>query len=203
MTEMRVFGLTIDPQSKTPVVVLRAVDGDAILPMWVGAMEAMAVSLVLNREALPRPLTHDLMIAALTALKSRLQRVEITDLKEGTYYALLILDGPEGSVQLDCRPSDAVALAIRANAPILVCNDVLRRYAENRDRKKNRDSSSGDVAQPVPDAATDLVRQAGARRAAQGTAEGEARGTALPEADEDRRYQDMLRSLDPVSQRKM
>ncbi|RRD72300.1 MULTISPECIES: bifunctional nuclease family protein [unclassified Desulfovibrio] len=201
MTEMRVFGLTIDPQSKTPVVVLRAVDGDAILPMWVGAMEAMAVSLVLNREALPRPLTHDLMIAALTALKSRLQRVEIIDLKEGTYYALLILHGPEGSVQLDCRPSDAVALAIRANAPIMVCNEVLRRYAESREKSKG--SSPENVAQPVPDAATDMVRQAGARRATQGATEGEIREKSLPEADDDQRYQDMLRSLDPVSQRKM
>ena len=67
MVEMRVFGLTIDPQSKTPIVVLREANGDAVLPVWVGAMEAMAISLVLNNENLPRPLTHDLFLMARAA----------------------------------------------------------------------------------------------------------------------------------------
>ena len=114
MVEMNVFGLTIDPQTKTPIVMLREVDGETILPVWVGAMEAMAVSLVLNKENLPRPLTHDLLLMTLRALKASLTRVEITDLKDGVFFALLVLQGPDGRVRVDCRPSDAIALAMEA-----------------------------------------------------------------------------------------
>ena len=81
-------------------------------------MEAMAVSLVLNKENLPRPLTHDLLLMTLRALKASLTRVEITDLKDGVFFALLVLQGPDGRVRVDCRPSDAIALAMRAEAPV-------------------------------------------------------------------------------------
>ena len=134
MLEMRVFGLTIDPQSKTPIVVLREASGDAVLPVWVGAMEAMAISLVLNNESLPRPLTHDLFLMTLKAFKAELRRVEINDLREGTFYAVLVLSGPEGRTRVDCRPSDAIALAMRAGAPILVEEEVLRLSAEEQQR---------------------------------------------------------------------
>lgn len=83
-------------------------------------MEAMAISLVLNNESLPRPLTHDLFLMTLKAFKAELRRVEINDLREGTFYAVLVLSGPEGRTRVDCRPSDAIALAMRAGAPILV-----------------------------------------------------------------------------------
>lgn len=138
MVEMRVLGLTIDPQTKTPIVILGENGGDTVLPIWVGAMEAMTVSLVLNNENLPRPLTHDLLLMSLKALKTELPRVEITELKDGVYYALLILSGPEGVVRVDCRPSDAIALALRANARILVNEDVLRRSAEAQDKVSRR-----------------------------------------------------------------
>ena len=117
---MRVFGLTIDPQTKTPIVILREMDGDVVLPIWVGAMEAMAVSLVLNNERLPRPLTHDLLLMSISALKAELVNVEITDLKDGVYYALLVLRGPEGRVRVDCRPSDACG-RVRPSWSIRMC----------------------------------------------------------------------------------
>ena len=81
MVEMHVFGLTLDPESKSPIVVLRELDGETVLPVWVGAVEAMAVSLALNNENLPRPLTHDLMLLTLRALKAKLLRAEISDLR--------------------------------------------------------------------------------------------------------------------------
>ncbi len=201
---MRVFGLTIDPQSKTPIVVLREASGDAVLPVWVGAMEAMAISLVLNNENLPRPLTHDLFLMTLKAFKAELRRVEINDLREGTFYAVLVLSGPEGRTRVDCRPSDAIALAMRAGAPILVEEEVLRLSAEEQQRAEQ--STAVEVTTPIPDAATDMVRRVGAQKEADMLGGALLRHGELPpslSADEETRYREMLRSLDPVSRRKM
>ena len=201
---MRVFGLTIDPQSKTPIVVLREASGDAVLPVWVGAMEAMAMSLVLNNESLPRPLTHDLFLMTLKAFKAELRRVEINDLREGTFYAVLVLSGPEGRTRVDCRPSDAIALAMRAGAPILVEEEVLRLSAEEQQRAEQ--STAVEVTTPIPDAATDMVRRVGAQKEADMLGGALLRHGELPpslSADEETRYREMLRSLDPVSRRKM
>ena len=204
MVEMRVFGLTIDPQSKTPIVVLREASGDAVLPVWVGAMEAMAISLVLNNESLPRPLTHDLFLMTLKAFKAELRRVEINDLREGTFYAVLVLSGPEGRTRVDCRPSDAIALAMRAGAPILVEEEVLRLSAEEQQRAEQ--STAVEVTTPIPDAAADMVRRVGAQKEADMLGGALLRHGELPpslSADEETRYREMLRSLDPVSRRKM
>ncbi len=204
MVEMRVFGLTIDPQTKTPIVILREVEGETVLPVWVGAMEAMAVSLVLNKEGLPRPLTHDLLLMALKALKAGLVKVEITNLKDGVFFALLVLQGPDGRVRVDCRPSDAIALAMRAQAPIMVNADVLRRAAEAQEKAEQR--LHEEVLSPVPDAATDMMRKAGARKEADMLHNQLLRGTALPDdidPEEERRFREMLRSLEPISRRKM
>ena len=201
---MRVFGLTIDPQSKTPIVVLREASGDAVLPVWVGAMEAMAISLVLNNESLPRPLTHDLFLMTLKAFKAELRRVEINDLREGTFYAVLVLSGPEGRTRVDCRPSDAIALAMRAGAPILVEEEVLRLSAEEQQRAEQ--STAVEVTTPIPDAAADMVRRVGAQKEADMLGGALLRHGELPpslSADEETRYREMLRSLDPVSRRKM
>lgn len=195
---MRVFGLTIDPQSKTPIVVLREASGDAVLPVWVGAMEAMAISLVLNNESLPRPLTHDLFLMTLKAFKAELRRVEINDLREGTFYAVLVLSGPEGRTRVDCRPSDAIALAMRAGAPILVEEEVLRLSAEEQQRAEQ--STAVEVTTPIPDAATDMVRRVGAQKEADMLGGALLRHGELPpslSADEETRYREMLRSLDP------
>ena len=201
---MRVFGLTIDPQSKTPIVVLREASGDAVLPVWVGAMEAMAISLVLNNESRPRPLTHDLFLMTLKAFKAELRRVEINDLREGTFYAVLVLSGPDGRTRVDCRPSDAIALAMRAGAPILVEEEVLRLSAEEQQRAEQ--STAVEVTTPIPDAATDMVRRVGAQKEADMLGGALLRHGELPpslSADEETRYREMLRSLDPISRRKM
>lgn len=201
---MRVFGLTIDPQTKTPIVILREMEGETVLPVWVGAMEAMAVSLVLNKENLPRPLTHDLLLMTLKALRAGLVKVEITDLKDGVFFALLVLQGPGGRVRVDCRPSDAIALAMRAEAPIMVNEDVLRRAAEAQEKAEQR--LHEEVLSPVPDAATDMVRKAGARKEADMLHSRLLHGTVLSDdidPEEERRFREMLRSLEPISRRKM
>lgn len=124
----------------------------------------MAISLVLNNESLPRPLTHDLFLMTLKAFKAELRRVEINDLREGTFYAVLVLSGPEGRTRVDCRPSDAIALAMRAGAPILVEEEVLRLSAEEQQRAEQ--STAVEVTTPIPDAATDMVRRVGAQKEA-------------------------------------
>ena len=205
MVEMRVFGLTINPQTKTPIVILKETDGEVVLPIWVGAMEAMAVSLVLNNERLPRPLTHDLLLMSLNALKAELLNVEITELKDGVYYALLVLRGPEGRVRVDCRPSDAIALALRAGASILVNPDVLRRSAEAQEKAGQRLREEAPPVQAA-DAATDMMRKVSARKEVDLLNGLLSRDGVLPaenNPDEEERYRDLLRSLDPISRRKM
>ncbi|MBO5491574.1 MAG: bifunctional nuclease family protein [Desulfovibrio sp.] len=204
MVEMRVYGLTIDAQSKTPLVVLREADGDATLPVWVGAMEAMAISLVLNNEQLPRPLTHDLFLMTLRALKAELRHVEIIAFRGGVYYAVLAVHGPEGRVRVDCRPSDAIALAVRTGAPIMVDEEVLRLAAQAREEADP--AARKEAVPPEPDAATNMVRRAGARREADLLGGALLRHGTLPPASPQQaeaRYREMLRSLDPVSRRKM
>ncbi len=144
-------------------------------------------------------------------LKIRLKTLEDTaflaenlHLKDGVFFALLVLQGPDGRVRVDCRPSDAIALAMRAEAPIMVNEDVLRRAAEAQEKAEQR--LNEEVLSPVPDAATDMVRKAGARKEADMLHSQLLRGTALPDGidpEEDRRFREMLRSLEPISRRKM
>lgn len=202
MLEMRVVGLGLDAAGKSPIVHLRQVDGEAGLSILVGAMEALSISLVLNGERIPRPLTHDLMLTALKALRANLSGVEICDLRDGIYYAALNIRVADKVIRLDSRPSDAVALALRAGAPILVRAALLTEAAAAGNR------SAADVPEAPysqPDAAADMARQAGARREADALTGMLLRGRELPHADPDmeRRYRDLLRVLDPVTSRKM
>jgi bifunctional DNase/RNase len=127
---MRVLGLTLDETSHAPILLLQDEAGQELLPIWIGPLEAMAIAMVLGNMTLPaeRPQTHDLFINLLHALKARLGGVELLDLREGAYYADLVLLLENGATyRLDCRPSDAVALALRAEAPIRARKELLRR----------------------------------------------------------------------------
>lgn len=203
MLEMRVTGLGLDAGSKTPVVHLRQVDGEARLSILVGAMEALSISLMLNGEQLPRPLTHDLLLMCLKALGARLGGVEICDMRDGLYHAALNLRLADKAIRLDCRPSDAVALALRAQAPIFVKSSLLA-----QDREKG--AQTGPTASPHenaqrPDAASEMARQAEAQRKADALNGMLLRGRDLPHADPDveRRYRELLRVLEPVTSQKM
>lgn len=123
--EMRIQGLMIDPITQMPIVVLRDPRNDAKLPIWVGAFEASAISLELEQIKTPRPMTHDLLRDVIQELGARVVRAVVTDLQENTFFAVLHLDTAEGPRQVDSRPSDAIALALRCGAPIFANEEVI------------------------------------------------------------------------------
>jgi hypothetical protein len=123
--EVTVAGVTVDPVSKSPIVVLREPETGNVVPIWIGLLEANAIVLALEGTELPRPMTHDLMKSILHATGTRLLSVEIADIRENTYFAILQLEGNGESVRVDARPSDAIALALRCGARILVSETVL------------------------------------------------------------------------------
>ena len=124
MLEVEVRGLGTDESSGATVLVLG--DGEAVLPMVIGLAEAASISKALGQTDLPRPVAHDLLAEFLDVSDSSLQRVEVVDLREGTYYAVLVVElADESVVRVDSRPSDAIALALRTGAPILVSEHLL------------------------------------------------------------------------------
>lgn len=134
MIEMKVVGLSLDDATKAPILVLRREAGEELLPIWIGAMEAMAISIALNSVDVPRPLTHDLLLNTLRSLDVHLVAVDVVDLRDGTYFAELDILHNGTRTRVDCRPSDAIALALRADVPIFVSEDVLRRAGADRMR---------------------------------------------------------------------
>jgi len=122
---MTVAGVTVDPVTKSPIVVLRDPETGNVVPIWIGILEANAITLALEGTELPRPMTHDLMKSILDSAGIRLLSVEIADIRDHTYFALLNLEWSGGSLRIDARPSDAIALALRCGASILVSETVL------------------------------------------------------------------------------
>lgn len=125
LIEMSIKGLMIDPMTNMPIVILRDEDGQRTLPIWVGPVEANAIALQIENVAPPRPMTHDLLRNLLAGLDARLERVIISDLKDGTFYAYLELLRNGEVVFVDARPSDALALSIRTKTPVFVDTSVL------------------------------------------------------------------------------
>ena len=163
MVEMHVEGLSLDPQTRKPIVILRQNDGKGLLPLWIGAMEAMTISLVLNGEELPRPLAHDLLLMVAKALNGTLTGVDIVDYRDDIYYAVLLLRGPSGLISVDCRPSDGIALALRASVPIRVKTEVFEKAAREQEPGSIHPATRH---QAGSDAATDMARTADARKEA-------------------------------------
>jgi bifunctional DNase/RNase len=125
--EMRVLGVVFDESNESPVVLLADLDDALTLPIYVGAAEAAAISLHLEGVDLGRPLTHDLLLASLAALGGHLEEVEVTEVRGGTFFATLRLEQGGVRIEVDARPSDAIALALRAGIPIRVSERVLDR----------------------------------------------------------------------------
>jgi len=117
--------LILDPASEAPVVILRQVGGSLLLPIWIGPFEANAIAIAVEGISVPRPLTHDLLGATIRQLGASVERVEIHDLREGTFYARLVLGQRGIGMEVDARPSDAIALALRCAAPIWAAAPVL------------------------------------------------------------------------------
>lgn len=124
---MEVQGLMMDPSSKSPIVILREAGGEALLPIWIGVFEANAIAMCIEGVEAPRPMTHDLFSASLEIAGARVEKVVIRDLSNSTFFASIHLELGTGGevVTLDSRPSDAIALALRAAAPIFVLDSVL------------------------------------------------------------------------------
>src|SRR5512132_2799982 len=123
--EMTIKGLMVDPITNTPIVILRDKDGQKVLPIWVGVFEANAIALQIENIQTPRPMTHDLLRNIIQDLQATVDRIVVCDLKENTFYAMIHLRTPAGPVAIDARPSDAIALALRTRAPILVDETVI------------------------------------------------------------------------------
>jgi len=129
MIPVRVGGLAIDERTKSPVVLLHEIEGNRVLPIWIGPMEASAIHMEILGKKYPRPLTHDLMIHILESLNAKVSRVVITDLKDSTFFANIYVDGGSGAVPVDARPSDSIAIALRARAPIFIMDKLFEKSA--------------------------------------------------------------------------
>jgi len=129
--EMEVMGVQVDPQSGAPMVFLRGKQDKRELGMFIGPFEAQAIALPLQGVRPPRPYTHDLMLAALHRLKAKVKRVVITGLRDNTYFADIVLDVQGQEMLLDSRPSDAIALALREDAPILAAEAAFTRSPQS------------------------------------------------------------------------
>ena len=123
--EMTIKGLMVDPVTSMPIILLRDSGGERVLPIWVGAFEANAIALQIENVSTPRPMTHDLLNNVIQGLNASLEKVVVCEVKDSTFYALMHLRLPDGIVVVDARPSDAIALALRASAPIFVDEDVI------------------------------------------------------------------------------
>ena len=123
--QMQIFRMVLDPKNQSPIVILSDPASGALLPIWIGIFEAHAIALKLENIQAPRPMSHDLMKGILVALGAKLDRVEVVDLEENTYIARLQVTVGDAHYEVDSRPSDAMALAIRMECPILVAEHVL------------------------------------------------------------------------------
>src|ERR1041384_387009 len=125
MIEVRVAHLGLDRTTNTPVVILQEKEGERVLPIWIGPAEASAIAMELAGVKFARPLTHDLLKQLIVGLGAKLNRVLITQVKENTYYAELDVRREDHIIQIDARPSDSIAIALRLNAPIFTQEDLL------------------------------------------------------------------------------
>jgi bifunctional DNase/RNase len=130
MIPVRVGGLAIDERTKNPVVLLQEIEGNRVLPIWIGPMEASAIHSELMGKKYQRPLTHDLLVTIIDSLKGKISRVVITDLKDSTFFASIYLDAGAGAVAIDARPSDSIAIALRSHAPIFIVDKLFEKSME-------------------------------------------------------------------------
>jgi uncharacterized protein len=127
--EMVIYGVSFDMVGKQPIVLLKTAEGNRFLPIWIGHPEAAAILMKLQGAATPRPMTHDLVTEILSQLDAQVVRITVTELRENTFFAEITVQQDGSEIQIDSRPSDAIALAIRAEAPIFAADDVIEESA--------------------------------------------------------------------------
>jgi bifunctional DNase/RNase len=129
MQEMVIYGVSFDLVGKQPIVLLKTADSNKFLPIWIGHPEAAAILMKLQGAVTPRPLTHDLITEVLGQLDAQILRITVTELKDSTFYASITVAQNGDEIEIDSRPSDAIALAVRAEAPIFVADEVISESA--------------------------------------------------------------------------
>ena len=138
--EFKIKGLIMDPLTNSPIVILQSVEKNTLLPIWVGIFEANAIALQIERIDTPRPLTHDLIKNILLQLDANVDKIVVTDLQGNTFYAVIHLRMNGDHITIDSRPSDAIALALRTDAPIYVTEEVINNSRNISLEKENLDS---------------------------------------------------------------
>lgn len=141
--EMKIRGLMIDPSANSPIVILKDINSDTLLPIWVGAYEANAIALEIEKVAPQRPMTHDLLKNVIEQMGAKVQRIVITSLVDHVFYAVIELIMGQSTIFLDSRPSDAIALALRSDCPIYVNEEVIKN-SRNAVSEKETDSEIDD-----------------------------------------------------------
>jgi bifunctional DNase/RNase len=141
--EVKIRALMMDPNSGTPIIILKDVQSETMLPIWVGAYEANAIALEIEKIAPPRPMTHDLLRNLIVELGVRVERVVVTSLRDNTFFAVIEMRNSDGDrMVLDSRPSDAIALALRADCPIYVDMEVIK---ASRNTLPTEESEEGEL----------------------------------------------------------
>lgn len=141
MIEMKVMGIALDTRTGSPIVVLNDLDNRKALPIWIGSAEASAIIRKIEKLSVARPMTHDLITEIIKKTGYKLDRIEINDVEKETYYATLFIVNGEDTIEIDSRPSDAIAVAMRAEAPIFVTANVLMNGSVSTDSAKDEEEA--------------------------------------------------------------
>ncbi|MDD6180603.1 MAG: bifunctional nuclease family protein [Desulfovibrionaceae bacterium] len=186
---MEMTGLALDPEEKTPVATLREAGGQRTLSLWIGPLEAMSLSLARGRQPQPLPLTHVLMLRLVNALRARLLAVELGPIREGVLCASLLMESEDGDFRMECRPADALTLALHASVPIHADAELLQQAEHIR-------------SHVVPgQGASALVTTSGMPLRLDHAAAPQPSVTTAAGRDE-RDWEDMLRRMNPISSRR-
>src|SRR6266536_5855415 len=156
MQEMVIYGVSFDLVGKQPIVLLKTADGNKFLPIWIGHPEAAAILMKLQGATTPRPMTHDLVTEMLGELGAQVVRITVTELKENTFYASITVQQNGSEIEIDSRPSDAIALAVRAEAPIFVADEVIE---ESAIEFEGEEGEAPDISQMSPEQQAELRQE--------------------------------------------
>jgi bifunctional DNase/RNase len=142
--EVKIRGLMMDPSSGTPIIILKDINSETMLPIWVGAYEANAIALEIEKISPQRPMTHDLLRNVIMEMGANVERVVVTELRDNTFFAMIIMKDRAGeSVMIDARPSDAIALALRVDCPIYVNEEVIQASRNTVTSGEEEEGTSG------------------------------------------------------------
>ena len=182
MQQMQIYGVSFDMVGKQPIVLLKTVDGNKFLPIWIGHPEAAAILMKLQGASTPRPMTHDLLSDLLEQLDAKCERVSVTELRDNTFYASITVSVNGSEIEIDSRPSDALALAVRVSAPIFAAEEVIEESAIEFEHEVEDTEEVVDKFKEFLDEVTPEDFARAARIPRRSRASGPGRGSARPAA---------------------